>query len=377
MSATPQQREVDRFFAALSARSRLKLYAAIFFLLAPIGLLATARIGDDRPPWALAGHVLLAGLAAVGWAAAFIHRLRLLFVVIPLHMAGYFLLERFDPSVPGPAGVLGIAFIGLGYVFFIGFISGEGVSKLRLQTEIALAQAIHRDLVPPIALTARGLDLFGRSSPSSAMGGDLLDVIERDRRAVACVADVSGHGVPAGVVMGMVKSALRTRLLGGDGEGPLLGDLDRVLAGMLRPGMFVTCLVVAVEEDSARYVNAGHLPLLRFDARSGRIERLAESGLPLGTGLSPREPGPPALPWRRFEFLPGDLLVLLTDGITEVFDTAGNQLGLEPIEAIVRSDPQAPLPAICDAIERAARAHGPQADDQTVLLVRRNRGEPD
>ena len=280
----------DGYFASLSTRSRIKLYAAIFFLLAPVGILASARPADDRPLAVIVAHAALSGLAGVGGAAAFIHNLRWLFVVVPVHLVSFLTLERFDPSPPGTVGAVAIALIGLGYGFFISFVSGEGVAKLRLQTEIGLAQKIHRELVPPISTLGARLELYGRSTPSSAVGGDLLDVIECGGRTVLCVADVAGHGVPAGVVLGMVKAAVRTQLLCAEGDGPLLPEVDRVLGGILRPGMFVTCVSVAIDEATSSYENAGHLPLLRYDARSRKIERLARSGLPLAVGLQPNDP---------------------------------------------------------------------------------------
>lgn len=291
--------DVNRFYASLSGRARVKLYAAIFFLLAPVGLLASWRPHEERTPWTIAAHVVLSGLGGVGAAAAFIHNLRFLLVVVPVHGLSYMMLERFNPSLPGAIGAVGIGLIALGYIFFISFVSGEGVSKLMFQTEIALAQDIHRDLVPAINFTGARFALYGRSMPSSAVGGDLID------------------------------------------------------------------------EDRAAYANAGHLPLLRYDARSGRVERLPESGLPLGAGVRPRGNVTVPYEWHAFEFLAGDLLILLTDGLTEVRDRAGEELGLDPFEALVLRDPQAPLSTLCERISFAARNHGSQVDDQTVLLVRR------
>jgi serine phosphatase RsbU (regulator of sigma subunit) len=366
--------EVERFFASLSSRSRLKLFAAIFFLLAPVGVLSTTRMIADRPLWTIVGHAALAGLAGMGWAAAFIYNLRWLFLVVPLHLTAYTLLERFDPMPTQGLGIVIIALIALSYVFFISLVSGEGVSKVRLQTEIDLAQDIHRSLVPALERTGPDIEFYGRSVPSSAVGGDLLDVVEHDGRLVLCVADVVGHGVPAGVILGMVKSAVRTRVLTHPGDGSPLPDVDRILTGMLTPGLFVTCATVAIGRAGCGYVSAGHLPLLRYDAQAARIERLSESGPPLATGVAPRSGVAAVDRWHAFDFHPGDLLVLVTDGITEVFDRAGAAFGMEPIEAIVREHAQAALPTIYAQVMDAARRHGPQLDDQTLLIVRRKTG---
>src|SRR5262245_22790720 len=308
--------EIDRFYGSLSHRARLRLFAAIFCLFAPVGLLASSRFGDGRPPWLLAAHLVVSGLSAAGWAATFIYNYRLVFVVLPMHVAAFWVLERVDHHPPGPLGLVLITLIAAGYILFIRLLGGEGVAKLKLQTEMTLAQRIHRDLVPAIAQEGPRFEIAGRSRPSSAMGGDLLDVVERDGVTVLCVADVAGHGVPAGVVLAMVKAAFRTRLQSGDLGTTLLSDMDRVLQGMLRPGMFVTCLAVRLEASTTSYVNAGHLPLLRYDAGSGTLERLGESGLPLGAGVTPREAGALQYPWRPFPFRRGDLLLLVTDGFT-------------------------------------------------------------
>src|SRR5262245_14202909 len=316
MSRSRSASEFDRFYASLSGAARFKLYAGVFFLFAPVGLIASSRFDDPRPPWIIAAHLALSGLAAMGWAATFVHNFRLIYVVLPLHLASFWALERFDANTPGLLGAIVIGLIVVGYILFIRLLSGEGVAKLRLQTEMVLAQGIHRDLVPAIAQEGPRFEIAGRSRPSSAMGGDLLDVVERDGVTVLCVADVAGHGVPAGVVLAMVKAAFRTRLQSGDLGTTLLSDMDRVLQGMLRPGMFVTCLAVRLEASTTSYVNAGHLPLLRYDAGSGTLERLGESGLPLGAGVTPREAGALQYPWRPFPFRRGDLLLLVTDGFT-------------------------------------------------------------
>ncbi len=76
-----------------------------------------------------------------------------------------------------------------------------------------LARQIHETLVPPIDYEDERIEVFGLSRASAAMGGDLVDLVHRDGSLDVYLADVSGHGVRAGVVMGMLKAAIRMRLL--------------------------------------------------------------------------------------------------------------------------------------------------------------------
>jgi serine phosphatase RsbU (regulator of sigma subunit) len=88
----------------------------------------------------------------------------------------------------------------------------QGLRYFRVQTEIELAEQIHRSLVPPIARHASNHEFYGVSAPSGEMGGDLVDVVQCGNKRIAYLADVSGHGVPSGVLMAMVKSAIRMQL---------------------------------------------------------------------------------------------------------------------------------------------------------------------
>jgi hypothetical protein len=114
--------------------------------------------------------------------------------------------------MPGPA--VGTIFIFALLLFLIRRFSLARQEETRLSTELASAHSIQRTLVPPISASFSGYDLNGLSLPSEKVGGDLVDVVLLPNRSVlAYVADVSGHGLQAGILMGMVKTAVRTILL--------------------------------------------------------------------------------------------------------------------------------------------------------------------
>ena len=370
-SQTPQVRSAN-FYQYLPVKSQLKLFTAIFFTFAPVGILSVSGFAEQRSWYGVLVWLAISGAYAVGWAFSFIRNLKFLFVVIPIQIMGALFLAELLPSDFGfermRFGVEGMACVGLivlGYVFFISFINGEGAKTLRLQAEMALAQDIHSSLVPPIVRTAAQLELFGRSIPSSEMGGDLVDIFDGNGKLGLYVADAAGHGVAAGVVMGMVKSAIRMKLRTSDTLGSLLNDLNQVVCQLTRPEMFVTLTCLRFDgSSSAVFAGAGHLPILHYDHESGTVRKLASEHLPLGVSTDEQYAS------RTIQFSEGDLFLLMTDGLTEVLDSDDRELGPDRIEALLIENAQRPLTEIYSSIMDAVEQHGPQVDDQTLLLAR-------
>src|SRR5258706_8423548 len=114
-------------------------------------------------------------------------------------------------------GMATIICVTLGYASFIRFMRTEGMRQTRLRAEMELAREIHASLVPPIDFATTTFEARGRSVPSSEVGGDLGDVVERGGHVAACVGDVAGPGVPAGALRAMMRGALRLQLPAGGG----------------------------------------------------------------------------------------------------------------------------------------------------------------
>jgi hypothetical protein len=266
-------------------------------------------------------------------------------------------------SVSGTATILAMA---LGYVCFAVFAGTEGRRYLRVHAEMDLAAEIHKTLVPTVQAQIGGWEFYGRSQPSGEVGGDLIDVVEGERGWVAYIADVSGHGVAPGVVMGMVKSAARMQLTSGGGSAELLPRLNTVLYPLKKPNMFVTMGYVAASEKGSEYSLAGHPPILQYHAHNGAITELECPNLPVGIlEHSPFDVG-------RLEGGPGDVFVLITDGLLEVENKAGQEFGVAGVKAALAEHAREPLDGLWEAILGAALRHGKPADDQSLLLVRRS-----
>ena len=133
------------------------------------------------------------------------------------------------------------------YIFFMRFISGVGRHAVRMQTELALAQGIQQTLVPIIDTRAGGVEIYGVSLPSAEVGGDLVDVVPLpDGSVFAYVADVSGHGLPAGILMGMIKTAVHTQLFDLPSPAAVFDRLNEVLPTVKEPHMYATCTALRI-----------------------------------------------------------------------------------------------------------------------------------
>jgi hypothetical protein len=355
---------------------RVVFSAAIFLLFASLGLIVDVMSAGRQPAMLLVSNVLFSGCIAVAYAWTAVRNPFLMLVPMAVHLmytAWFVDVLPVGPELEPAARAarlrmdgLGItAAISLSYTCFLVFINRTGTRHVAAQTEIALARDIHRVLVPEVRTTLGVFEFFGRSIPSGDVGGDLVDVVDLgDGAWVAYLADVSGHGVSSGVLMGMVKSALRMRLRTGATAAELLAALDGVLEPLKHPAMFVTFAMVMRDAAGAlTFTLAGYLPILRVRA-DGRIEPLSVSQLPVGMMPGTRFTDAP-LP-----FDPGDTLALVTDGLTEVFDRHDREFGMERLEALLAANGRAPLEALAATLLRQVRAHGPQLDDQTWLFIR-------
>ena len=367
-----------RFWQEVSLRSTLLCAAGVFCLFAPFGFLVDVIDAGRHTAGHLAFLVVFSGIMAVGyflagsrrwlWALALLGAFQVVvtYGTLPLFPAPPPLAEV--AALRGRLVLDGLGIIALiiaSYHLLMAFIGTEGVRQVRMGTELALAGEIHDTLVPPVALQGAFFEVRGRAVPASNVGGDLVDAVATEGGVTTYVADVSGHGVPAGTLMAGLKSAARMRLLAPASIGQLLADLNTVLMEIKRPNMFATAACVRLgAPGEATYALAGHLPVLHFHAATRTVERLTRGQMALGilAGQTYAE--------SRVQVEDGDVLALVTDGLTEVEDRQGRELGLEGIEAALRAEADGSLDDLLQAILAAARAHGPQLDDQTVLLVR-------
>ncbi len=372
LSGELHNRSLRELMRMVPPRQLVPFWSAIFFTFAIVGFSVDLVSRGRYPLPRLVFVVISLGLLGVAAVYGEINQRRRLVVVATfatvLLMA---VLNRVFPlqEAPDPrrltldaGGIL--ASVSVAFWFFFNFIGGTAARYLRAQAEIALARDIHRVLVPVVTAAHGEYEFFGFSEPSGDVGGDLVDVVGDDAGWVGYVADVSGHGVGAGVVMAMFKSAVRMRLMTAGSLANLLGDVNRVLTPLKQSNMFVTVACVrSGGRDTLECAVAGHLPIVRI--RGGVPEEVTTPQLAVGMF------DPVDFQTSVVECRCGDLLVLMTDGITEVYDSEQRELGFEHAKQLVAAHSAQPLAEIAERLVTAARAHGAQLDDQTVLLIRR------
>jgi serine phosphatase RsbU (regulator of sigma subunit) len=211
--------------------------------------------------------------------------------------------------------------------------------------------------------------VYGLTRPSERVGGDLVDLIPSREGDIAYVADVAGHGLQAGILMGMLKAAARTALLEPSTAPerlPLLLDrLDNVLPAVKESHMYAAFAALQLGPlGRVRHALAGHPPVLHYCHGHGTFCELSLEQFPLGL-----------VPDAQFAAMeidvePGDLLLIATDGILETSDAQDREFGTEGLRGCVESNPKAPLPQLAANILAAVATWGKQQDDQTLLIVR-------
>lgn len=243
----------------------------------------------------------------------------------------------------------------------------ETAQKERLESEIAIARTIQQKLLPPAESRLDGISVLAHFAPVAEIGGDYYDHLRMpDGRVAFALGDVSGHGLPTGLLVAMAKAGLSSLVEAGHDDGELFARLNELIHRSTDPRHYMTLAFLAVDPKTRESVltNAGQLAPYRVGAAG--IEPLALPSFPLG--LFPAR----AFPSRRERFGAGDRLVFFSDGLVEATDSADEPFGFERFEAVLRAHAAAPAPSLRDALLAAVAAHTgdrPAEDDRTLLIL--------
>lgn len=205
----------------------------------------------------------------------------------------------------------------------------------RIREEVARASKIQQDLLPQANACLNGVTIAGGITTSSEIGGDFFDYFAiGSNRLGLVIADVSGHGVQAGMVTTAAKASLHTLLsLGVTTPAGLLAGMNKAILQTARQSLLMTCLIACLDtaEGSLTIANAGHnFPFLL--RKGGDEPEMLDTavGFPLGFEMDS------SYGESRHAFSAGDALFLYTDGIVECPDAAGEELGYERLSELVR-----------------------------------------
>jgi PAS domain S-box-containing protein len=243
----------------------------------------------------------------------------------------------------------------------------------RQEADRRIAQQVQQGLLPKAVPTFAGFQIGGRSAPAQDVGGDCFDFLPLRAGGEDClgvlVADASGHGIGAALLAAQTRAYLRALALTCPDVGTLLTLSNQRLACDLVTDHFVTLFLLRLDPrtHSLIYANAGHWPGYVLD-RQGRTKAvLASTGCPLGIDPASEFPTGPAT-----TLGPGELVLLLTDGIVEAASPDGEQFGLKRTLTIVRAHHREAPEAILDALFHAVEDFSghPLQDDLTAVILK-------
>jgi serine phosphatase RsbU (regulator of sigma subunit) len=243
----------------------------------------------------------------------------------------------------------------------------QTAEKERLEGEIAIARTIQQKLLPAPEATLPGLQILADFQPLAALGGDYYDYFSMpDGRSAVAVGDVSGHGLPTGLLVAMAKAGLSTLIESGLAGPALFARLNDLIHRSTDSRNCMTLALFAYDPVSrcGELTNAGQLAPYRLSAEG--LQSLSLPSFPLG--LSARF----EFPLQAFAFAPGDRLLFVTDGFVETINRDGEPFGFERLEALLLAEASCDAARLRDAILAAVSAHAggmPPADDRTLVIL--------
>ena len=242
----------------------------------------------------------------------------------------------------------------------------EVAENERLKSELELAREIQQSLLPAQRMTHGSLRVYAHFEPAAEVGGDYFDLFPLDDgRLIVAAGDVAGHGLPTGLLMAMVKSAVATLVAEGHRGPELLQRLNQFMLEQPRGHRMVTVALAEIDSRSAtvEITNAAHPPVL-ITAQS--VEEVLLPALPVGFTW----PAPP--PTKRLELGEAARLVFYSDGFVEAVDPAGEQFGFERLQSCLRTRLKVPSEQLLAELLEELRSHTggvPLDDDLTILVV--------
>lgn len=247
----------------------------------------------------------------------------------------------------------------------------EVAERLLLKNDLEVARDIQQAMLPRGTHRGHGVHAFGLTRPANTVGGDFYDVLPlADGRLAVALGDVAGKGSPAALLMALLLAILRTLIDENLDAAALMARLNAQVARHAPGTRFITLFLAFYDPatGSIEYVNAGHLPPI-VRRRSGEFERLSEGGVALGMfdGSTYRS--------GVTQLLPGDLLVLYSDGITEAENPAGHPFEESGLEAAIAGSADLELERIGRDVFEAVAHHARDqrfGDDLTLLILRRD-----
>ena len=246
-------------------------------------------------------------------------------------------------------------------------LHAEVLETRRLDEELSIGQRIQRTFLPERDPRVPNFDIAGANYSSGVVGGDYYDYVKiADGHLGIVVADVSGKGIPAALIMAAFRASLIAEVRNNYAIRTVFGKVNRLLYESTEIERFVTAIYGVLDFHGRRftYVNAGHNPGILYRAATDTFETLDSTGPLLGVFETA------SFKERQAEIRPGDILTLYTDGITESMNAAKDLFGEDRLKDVIRSRKGGSAAEIVRKIrETVGGFTGGEPDDDLTLVV--------
>jgi len=263
------------------------------------------------------------------------------------------------------------------FALYNAIIYSEANEKKRLDHDLEIARDIQRVLLPAEPPAVKGFEISGVNIPARQVSGDYFDYIKiDDERLGIAIADVSGKGVPASLIMAICRSVLRSEAARNPSPADVLHKVNRQLYPDIKEDMFISMAYIVLDQAGSvvTLARAGHDAPLLYKSATGTVEKIKPPGMVVGIdrgSVFDRMTNDYNVPIER-----GDCLFLYTDGVTEALDPAGDEFGVERmIESIQagaghNNSAHAIITRVVEDVRNFAGT-APQHDDITLIAVRK------
>jgi serine phosphatase RsbU (regulator of sigma subunit) len=357
------------------------------------------EVAASGPQW-LPAALIFGSIAAVAYADFVVSSVSLGYLyILPLGISAMFLRTRisyaliavcvffhdlFGPPYPSPeariahnlTAVVGFTF--LVYVIQRYVRQREQLDRTvrqqrdQLLQDVELAAQVQRMFLPSDRPVIPGVEIAGMMQPARGVGGDYYDYRSIDEHTIQIViADVSGKGVPAALLMSATAAAVQLEAREKRDMLEMVNRLNSGLHSLSDSRRYVTLLLADIDarNRSLRYVNCGHNPALLFQAQTHEVVPMKSSCFPIGMFESE------ACAINSAKITSGDILVLYTDGVTEAANLLGEEFGMERLSTLIRSghtlSADGLMNHIVESVADFSRDLGFD-DDVTILVVKFN-----
>ena len=250
------------------------------------------------------------------------------------------------------------------------FLHESLLAGKKLEEQLNVARIIQRSFLPKVDPVLPGYDICGTNVSSLQVGGDYYDFFKIvDDQTGIVIGDVSGKGIPAALIMASFRASLIAEIRNNYSIRTICEKVNTLLCESIEPGNFVTAVYGVLDSKNhiLTFANCGHdLPILL--RKNGEIDYFREGGPVLGLSPDSRYDG------RAIMVNPGEVIVLYTDGVTEVFDEKGEQFGLERLVELIKKHKNESAQEIQEIIFNVVKGFAAKDhvfDDLTMIILKR------